>query len=282
MSNYKAYPKYKDSRESWMGKIPNEWQILRIKYLFNEINDQSGTALDDLLSVSQYTGVTKKRDGIDKGDLLTNASSLEGYKRVSKGDLVSNIMLAWNGSLGVSGFNGITSPAYGIYRLKINSDIKYFHYLFRTDLFKAEFKRNSTGVIESRLRLYTDDFFSISTIIPSKQEQTAIANFLDNKTADIRAFIALKQKTIALLKERKIAIVNQTVTKGLDPNVEMKDSGIEWLGEIPKHWEMKKLKHLVSKVGSGVTPSGGASVYVNKGIPLLRSQNVHFGKLDFR
>lgn len=243
MKNYKAYPAYKESSAEWIGKIPSDWDNLRLKYVFKEINDQTGKATDDLLSVSQYKGVTKKRDGQEEGELLTNAATLDGYKKVSKNDLVINIMLAWNGSLGMSNYNGITSPAYSIYRLKGEDNIRYFHYLLRTELFKAEFKRNSTGVIESRLRLYSDDFFAISTIIPPLPEQTAIANFLDKKTTQIKQFIVLKEKTIALLKERKTAIINQAVTKGLDLNVKMKDSGIEWLGEIPEHWEVKKFSH---------------------------------------
>ena len=244
MKTYPPYPKYKPSGIDWLGEVPDGWDILRLKYLYKEINDRSGTPTDELLSVSQYTGVTLKNDSLDEGKILTNAATLEGYKKVRKGDLVSNIMLAWNGSLGLSPIDGITSPAYGVYRPIVEIESRYFHYLFRTALYKAEFKRNSTGVIESRLRLYTDDFFRIRAMIPLLPEQTTIAQFLDKKTAEIKQFIQLKEKTIELLKERKQAIINQAVTKGLDPMVKMKDSGIEWLGEIPAHWEVKKLKYL--------------------------------------
>lgn len=248
------YPAYKDSGVEWLGEIPEHWEVTRIKNLFREINERSQKGDEELLSVSQYTGVTKKSDKLDDGDLLTNALTLEGYKRVYINDLVSNIMLAWNGSLGFSPFNGITSPAYSIYRLKTQGDFRFFHYLFRTELYKSEFKRNSSGVIESRLRLYSDDFFRISSILPPIAEQTAIANFLDNKTALIDKAIALKEKQIELLKERRQILIHRAVTRGLNPNVKLKDSGVEWIGEIPEHWEVKALK-FIANLQSGETIS---------------------------
>jgi len=245
--SYLKYPAYKPSGVEWLGEIPEHWEIRKIKYLFKEINERSLKGDEDLLSVSQYTGVTLKSDKVEEGDLLTNASTLEGYKKVYKGDLVSNIMLAWNGSLGFSPYNGITSPAYSIYRLSEDNITGYFHYLLRTEKYKSEFKRNSSGVIESRLRLYTDDFFKISSILPPKEEQTAIANFLDTKTAQIDRAIAQKEKLIALLKERKQIVIQQAVTKGMDKNAKMKYSGVEWIGEIPEEWEVKRLKNILNE-----------------------------------
>ncbi|UJP64804.1 restriction endonuclease subunit S [Mongoliitalea daihaiensis] len=248
------YPAYKDSGVDWLGEIPEGWELRKFKYLFREINERSDDGTEDLLSVSQYTGVTKKSDKVEEGDLLTTASTLEGYKKVYQNDLVSNIMLAWNGSLGFSPFNGITSPAYSIYRLNKGNSERFFHYLVRSQIYKSEFKRNSSGVIESRLRLYTDDFFAIWSILPSPFEQTAIANFLDDKTAKIDQAIAQKEQLIALLKERKQIIIQNAVTKGLDPNARMKDSGVEWIGEIPEHWEVKKLKYVAFIRGGQVDP----------------------------
>ena len=242
-ATFPKYPAYKDSGVEWLGEIPEGWELRRFKYLFKEINERSTDGSETLLSVSQYTGVTKKSDKVEDGDLLTTASTLEGYKKVYQNDLVSNIMLAWNGSLGFSPFDGITSPAYSIYRLNKGNSERFFHYLVRSQIYKSEFKRNSSGVIESRLRLYTDDFFAIWSILPSPSEQTAIANFLDDKTAKIDRAIAQKEQHIALLKERKQIIIQNAVTKGLDPKVNMKDSGVEWIGEIPEHWEVKNLRY---------------------------------------
>jgi len=252
-----TYDSYKDSGIDWLGEIPSHWEVKRIKYLFKEINERSLGGNEDLLSVSQYTGVTRKSDKLQEGDLLTNASTLEGYKVVRKRQLVSNIMLAWNGSLAFSEFDGITSPAYCIYKLTSDDNYKYFHYLFKTDLYKSEFKRNSSGVIESRLRLYTEDFFRIWAILPLLHEQEAIARFLDDKCAKIDELVAIKEQQIDKLKELRQVKIYQAVTKGLNPNAEMKDSGIDWIGEIPTHWEVKRLKNvLANKLKYGANESG--------------------------
>ncbi|MFV0555347.1 MAG: restriction endonuclease subunit S [Mangrovibacterium sp.] len=265
MGKFEKYPAYKDSGVDWIGEIPEGWKVKRAKYIFKEINDRSFDGSEDLLSVSQYTGVTKKSDKLADGDLLTTASTLEGYKIVRKGDLISNIMLAWNGSLGFSPFHGITSPAYSIYRLKSNSVRDYFHYLLRTEIYKAEFKRKSTGVIESRLRLYTDDFFRIWLLLPPLSEQTTISTFLDKKTGEIDTVIRQKERLISLLKERKQILIQDAVTKGLDKNAKMKDSGVDWIGEIPEGWEVKALKH-IAYLESGQTISSES--FIDEGYPV--------------
>lgn len=243
LASMQRYESYKESGFDWLGQIPVSWELRRFKYILDEINERSESGQEDLLSVSQYTGVTKKSDKVKDGDMLTNAESLDGYKKVSQGDLVSNIMLAWNGSLGVSPFDGITSPAYAVYRFRTNCSERFYHYLLRTEVYKAEFKRRSSGVIESRLRLYSDDFFDVIGILPPINEQIAIANFLDKKTVQIDEAIAIKEKQIGLLKERKQLIIQQAVTQGLNPNVPMKDSGVDWIGIIPEHWAYEPIKH---------------------------------------
>jgi type I restriction enzyme, S subunit len=242
--SFKKYEQYKPSGVEWLGEVPKHWELIKFKYIFTEINERSNDGSEELLSVSQYTGVTLKKDKIEEGGLLTNAETLEGYKKVCINDLVSNIMLAWNGSLGFSPYNGITSPAYSVYRLKGINIPQYFHYLLRTETYKSEFKRNSSGVIESRLRLYSDDFFRIISLQPPLNEQIAIAEFLDRKTVQIDAAIAQKQQMIALLKERRQILIHRAVTQGLDPSVKMKDSGVEWIGVVPEHWNLFKVKNV--------------------------------------
>lgn len=130
------------NKPAFSGNYPTHWQLLRIKNIFSEIEDRSTSGNEELLSVSHYTGITLKRDSLEsEDDFITNAESLEGYKRVAIGDLVINIMLAWNGSLGISPFDGITSPAYCVYRVKGNNNPEYFGYLFSTNLMKAEFRK---------------------------------------------------------------------------------------------------------------------------------------------
>ena len=228
----KPYPAYKDSGVPWLGEVPEHWEVKRNKLFLREVNERSEDGTEELLTVSQYTGVTRRRERLsEEGDLLTNAISLVGYKRVMPGDLVMNIMLAWNGSLGVSGIDGIVSPAYCVFRGKDGDDPRFLHYLFRTPLFTGAFKTVSTGVVDSRLRLYPDVFFRLPSLLPPLPEQFAIARFLAYVDRRIRRHIRAKQKLIKLLEEQKHTIIHRAVTRGLDPNVRLKPSDVEWLGE---------------------------------------------------
>ena len=230
---------------SYLKYFPEHWEVVRIKNVFEEIDERSEDGTEELLSVSHYTGVTLKRDSLEnEDDFLTNAKTLEGYKKVTKGDLVSNIMLAWNGSMGISPYDGITSPAYCVYRIKNGYNPYYFGYLFGTNLMKTEFRKKSTGIIDSRLRLYSDKFFSIFTVTPPIEEQNKIVAFIEAKTVVINHFISQKQKFITLLKEQRQSIINEAVTKGIDKRVKLKHSGINWLGEIPEHWKVRRLASL--------------------------------------
>lgn len=205
--------KVENTKNAWLVNYPSHWEVLRIKNLFQEMDSRSETGSEELLSVSHYTGVTLKRESLEnEDDHLSNAESLVGYKLVAKNDLVINIMLAWNGSLGISPHNGMTSPAYCVYRVRGENNPEYFGYLFTTNLFKAEFRRNSTGIIDSRLRLYTDKFFSIFTIVPPKVEQDEIVRYIKVQEEKINLFIQKKQRFIELLKEQRLSIVNIAVT----------------------------------------------------------------------
>ena len=239
------YDTYKDSGVKWLGEIPGHWEVIKSKYLWKESFPISENGNEELLSVSQYDGITPA-----KGD--SRSESLKGYKIVSENDLVINIMLAWMGGLGVSKFDGIVSPAYCVYKLTKDSNPKYLHYLYKTPLYLAEFARHSTGVIPSRWRMYTDDFGQVVSLLPPRKEQDAIVEYLDEKMAKIDAAIAQQQKMIDLLNERKQIIINRAVTKGLNPNAKMKDSGVEWIGEVPEHWEVNKFKNLY-KTRTGIT-----------------------------
>ncbi len=232
------YDTYKSSGVKWLGEIPSHWEVIKSKYLWKESFSISENGNEELLSVSQYDGITPA-----KGD--SRSESLEGYKIVSENDLVINIMLAWMGGLGVSKYDGIVSPAYCVYKLTKDSNPKYLHYLYKTPLYLAEFARHSSGVIPSRWRMYTDDFGQVVSLLPPRKEQDAIVGYLDEKMAKIDAAIAQQQKMIEFLNERKQIIINRAVTKGLNPNAKMKDSGVEWIGEVPEGWEMRRLKRLL-------------------------------------
>lgn len=262
------YNEYKDSGIQWLGEIPSHWGLRRTKYVWKETDSRSEFGSEQLLSVSQY-------DGVREAQSDSRSESLKGYKIVKQDELVINIMLAWLGGLGVSKHEGIVSPAYCVYKLQDAQNPRFLHYLYRTPVYLAEFARHSTGIVPSRWRMYTDDFGEVLTLLPPIEEQDAMVAYLDTATAKIDEAIAQQQKMIDLLNERKQIIINNAVTKGLNPDAPMKDSGVDWIGEIPEHWEVMKLKHVTSKIGSGSTPRGGAEVYQDSGVMFLRSQNVY-------
>ena len=201
----------KDSGIDWIGEIPANWEIKRIKAIFTECKELSTTGTEDLLSVSEYYGVARRLDVKEDDEYDTRADSLEGYKICKKNDLVINIMLAWKRGLGFSDFDGIVSPAYAVYRGK-GIIPHYYHYLLRTDRYIAEFKRNSKGIIDSRLRLYSDRFFAVKTIVPPIEEQQAIADYLDEKTAEIDEQISNIDKKINTYKRLKQSLIDEVVT----------------------------------------------------------------------
>jgi type I restriction enzyme S subunit len=242
----KPYSEYKDSGLAWLGQVPSHWNILRTKLLLREIESRSSTGKEQLLKVSQYTGVTQRKANEGSCGPDTRAKSLVGYKRVSINDLVVNIMLAWNGSLGISRFDGIVSPAYCVYRLGPRVNPWYFHELLRCPAYKGRIKIASRGVVDSRLRLYTNDLGCLESLIPPPDEQAAIVTFLDYANGKIERAIRAKRKLIGLFNEQKHAIIHRAVTRGLDPNVKLKPSGIPWLGDVPEHWTLKRFKYVAT------------------------------------
>jgi len=243
IAELKPYPGYRQAEGGWLGEVPSHWTIRRMKYVVREIDVRSTTGKEQLLRISQYTGVTQRRRGGGLEEPDTRADSLVGYKRVEPNDLVINIMLAWNGSMGVSRYEGIASPAYCVYRFGRNLRPWYFHDLLRSPAYKARIRASSTGVVESRLRLYSDDLGRIEAIVPPPDEQAAIVRFLDWANGRLERAIRAKRKVIALLSEQKQAIIHRAVTGGLDPSVPLKPSGIPWLGDIPQHWEVSRVKN---------------------------------------
>jgi len=237
----KRYPGYKNSGVEWIGEIPKHWSTIPNRGLFIE-RIERGFVENELLSVTISNGVIKQSDYFLKKD--TSSLDKSNYKRVKKGDLVYNKMRMWQGAVGFSDYNGIVSPAYIILCPNNNISAKYYYYLFKTPIYIAEFDKGSYGICDDMNSLRFHDFKMIVSITPPMHEQQSIANHLDHNTSQIDTLIQKKQKQIELLKEQRTAIINQAVTKGLNPNVKMKDSGIEWLGEIPEHWEVRPLKYI--------------------------------------
>lgn len=229
----------KDSGIEWVGAIPNHWRVSKIKQI---VRWKSVKGQPDLPVLSLYRdyGVIPK----DSRDDNHNVTSLDtsGYKVVEHGDLVINKMKAWQGSLAVSEYNGIVSPAYHI--CKITSENickKYLHYLLRDASYLPEYMRLSTGLRVGQWDLSFDDFKNIPFLVPPLAEQERIAAFLDAECAEIDAVLEKTRASIEEYKKLKQAVITQAVTKGIRSDRPMKDSGIEWIGEIPAEWDVLNL-----------------------------------------
>jgi type I restriction enzyme S subunit len=237
------YDEYRLARLPWLGQVPAHWIEKRAKYFFREVDERSQTGEEELLSVSHMTGVTPRSQ---KNVTMFKAESYVGHKLCHPDDLVINTMWAWMGALGVAKQTGLISPSYAVYR-PIDSDAfipEYLDYLLRTKQYVAEYCCRSTGIRSSRLRLYPEKFLDLPILCPPRNEQQRIVAFLREKDRQFRCFIRNKRRLIELLNEQKQAIVNQAVTRGIDPSVRLKSSGVDWLGDAPEHWEIRRLKQV--------------------------------------
>jgi len=246
------YPEYKDTDVEWLVSIPVNWNIVRTKGLFRLSIDKAAKEHGmELLSIYTHIGVRPRKDLEERGN---KASNTDGYWIVRNGDLIVNKLLAWMGAIGVSHYEGVTSPAYDILRPRKALDSDYYHYLFRTGTYLQQFKNRSRGIMEMRLRLYFDQFGQIPSLFPPMDEQNLIVNFLHNLDQKVSRFIRNRRGLIEILNEQKQAIINKAVTQGLVPNVPLKPSGVDWLGDIPEHWDVLPLKRICKmKNGEGIT-----------------------------
>lgn len=202
--------KMKPSGIDWIGEIPEHWEVRRGKFLFGVVNEYSTTGEEELLTVSDRTGITPRSS---KNVTMFMAESLIGYKKCKVGDICSNIMWMWHGAVGVTQYNGVISPSYGVYRQKANNyDSEYLDMMLRLPRLVKLYASLSTGLTESRLRLYPDDFMNISFFIPPIDEQKQIVDSLKSICQPIANAINNATKQIALLQERKQIIINDVVT----------------------------------------------------------------------
>ncbi len=238
IADLKPYAQYKDSGSPWFGSVPKHWSVLPNRAIFGEVKDRDHPD-EEMLSVTITKGIIQQKAllaGNSKKDSSNQDKS--AYKLVCPQDLAYNKMRAWQGAIGVSDFRGIISPAYVVMRLREAHNPRYFHHLYRTPLFAKEAERWSYGITSDMWSLRSEHFKMIYTPLPSADEQTAIVRFLDHANRRLERTIRAKRKVIALLSEQKQAIIHRAVTRGLDPSVPLKPSGIPWLGDIPQHWEI--------------------------------------------
>ncbi|CAM8645157.1 HsdS Restriction endonuclease S subunits [Comamonadaceae bacterium] len=262
------YAEYKDSEVEWIGESPSHWLIARNKDIFFERGSLSKNGDETLLTVSHITGVTRRSE---KNVNMFMAETMEGYKHCKKSDLVINTMWAWMGALGTANEDGICSPAYGVYAPKrfVPYNPRYFDYLYRTPSAISEMTRNSKGIVSSRLRLYPKDFFQILTALPPGSEQAAIADYLDTKIAKIDRKIDLLKLKAAQYGKLKQSLINETITRGLDNSVPMKDSGVDWIGDIPEHWEVKRVLDVANLYNGNSLNDDLKEMYSDNSMPCL-------------
>lgn len=242
-TDLKPHRSTKEAGLPWLKSIPSDWRLVRAKEVLQSIDRRSLAGEEELLTVSSHRGVVPR-----SGENVTmfRAGSYVGHKLCWPDDLVINSLWAWGKGLGVSAHHGIVSTAYGVYRRKSGKELnpRYLHELVRSEPFNWELQYRSRGVWISRLQLTDDRFLAAPLVLPPADEQAAIVKYLGHAHARIDRAIAAKRKLIALLEEQKRATIHHAVTRGLDPNAPMKDSGIPWLGEIPEHWTTAYLRSI--------------------------------------
>jgi type I restriction enzyme, S subunit len=189
-------------------------------------------------------------------------SDFDKYKRAAEGDVAYNMMRMWQGAVGRAPTDGLVSPAYVVARPHPDTDSRYYSYLFRTGAYMEEVNKFSRGIVSDRNRLYWEEFKQMPSAFPPLGEQREIANFLDEHGKRINRLIQTKQRLIELLNEQKQAIIHNVVTHGLDPDAPMKPTGLEWMPEVPEHWEVKRLKYLVKNINDQTASRSDDEVYV--------------------
>ncbi|WP_205413450.1 restriction endonuclease subunit S [Pseudomonas protegens] len=246
-----AYPSYRQPKMQWLPPVPDHWGEERAKVFFREVDERSRTGEEELLSVSHLTGVTPRSQ---KKVTMFKAASYVGHKICRPGDIVINTLWAWMAALGAARHTGLVSPAYGIYRPhKADSfNPAYLDYLLRTRAYVAEYIGRSTGIRASRLRLYPNQFLDISLIQPPRTEQDQIVGYLRAQDAHIARLIKAKRELMSLLTEQKLHIIDHALTRGLDESVTLTPSGIDWLGDVPEHWDISRLGACIKTSRAGV------------------------------
>lgn len=245
----KPYNEYKSTKHDWMGSIPVHWDAQKIRELFTERKEK--------VSDKDYAPLSVSRGGVVP-QISTVAKSNDGDNRklVRYGDFAINSRSDRRGSSGLSVYDGSVSLINIVLCPRASLNGRYTHYLLKSHFFIEEYYRNGRGIVADLWTTRYAEMKSIVLPVPPREEQDQIVRYLDWQVSKTNKLISALKKQIALLKEQKQAVINEAVTKGLDPNVPMKDSGVEWIGEIPVTWEIVQLRRLVNNVKTGGTPQG--------------------------
>lgn len=278
-----VYKKYKDSNDIWLGEIPEHWNISNLKHFVDIINgyafksedysDEEGVPIIRIGDISNSIDVLNAKRATPK-----NLDELERFI-IKRGDLLLAMTGATIGKNAMYDCDDISyvNQRVGLLRGKGSLTQSFLKFYIDTPLFREFISLACAGSAQENIS--SSQVGSLRFALPPIEEQIKITQYLDHQTSIIDQLIQQKGKLIELLKEKRQAVINEAVTKGFDPTAKMKDSEIEWLGVVPQDWNLVQIRHLNSKVGSGVTPKGGAEVYTEEGVIFIRSQNVHFDGL---
>ena len=272
--SFPKYEAYKDSGVEWLGEVPEHWDVNRLRFIFEIVKRIAGADGFDVLSITQR-GVKVKDLESGEGQLSNDYSK---YQIVKKGDFAMNHMDLLTGYVDVSPFEGVTSPDYRVFQL-FDKGRDYSQYLLRllqNGYHQKLFFPYGQGAAHlGRWRLPKEEFKNFLFPRPPSDEQIRISCFLDYETARIDALIAEQESLIALLKEKRQAVISHAVTKGCDRAVPMKDSGVEWLGEVPAHWKIGSLGYY-SQIDTGATPDRSKPEYWNGDVPWIKTGEVNY------
>lgn len=268
----KRYPKYKDSGASWLGQVPEHWELGRLGS-YVSLRGEKG-------SDKEFTPLSVTKQGVVP-QLETAAKTDDGDNRkvVRRGDLAINGRSDRKGSSGLAEMDGSVSLINIILKIDRGLHPKFAHHLIRSFAFQEEFYRWGRGIVADLWSTNYWDLKRIPTALPPLDEQRKIAEFVDAAISKMDAAISSQERMIELLQERRSAIITQAVTKGLDPNIKMKDSGVPWLGQVPAHWGVTLVGRLFSiELGKMLQPSKPDETDVL--VPYLRSANIQWGRVD--
>ena len=275
--SYPRYPAYKDSGVEWLGEVPEHWKVTRVKRLFEIKKHIAGVDGYEVLSITQQ-GIKVKDIESGDGQLSMDYSK---YQFVEVGDFAMNHMDLLTGYIDISPVLGVTSPDYRVFSVRDPGRCfdRYYLYLFQSGYKNKIFYAFGQGSSQlGRWRFPTDQFNDFEFPSPPLPEQRAIAAFLDGETARVDALVAKQEALIALLQEKRKAVISHAVTKGLNPDAPMKDSGVAWLGEVPAHWEVIRLKRIAQiRYGLGQPPRED-----DQGVPIIRATNIDAGRITNR
>lgn len=262
----------KDSGVPWIGKIPSHWETDNIGSLYSQRNEKVSDKDYPPLSVSKM-GVVPQLETAAKTDDGDNR------KLVRKGDFAINSRSDRRGSCGISAYDGSVSLINTILTPRTEMNPRFYDWLFHTSVFADEFYKWGHGIVDDLWTTRWAEMKRISIVVPPIPEQQSIADFLDKKCGEIDEMVSLQEKIVEVLKAYKQSVITEAVCKGLNPDVPMKDSGIEWIGRIPERWEVKRLKY-VGYGENGLTYSP-ADMCGEEGVLVLRSSNIQGSKLVF-